>query len=102
MEYKFDCSFNELFAQLAYYRLEDFRLLFKIGVGMFEDYSTILVSYVGSHYQFEGCLLPKKEQSEQSNCIIEQLLRRGADPDGNCSWVTPLQIGNLEDNLYSA
>ncbi|PMD32285.1 hypothetical protein L207DRAFT_640105 [Hyaloscypha variabilis F] len=96
-EYEFDCSFIELFAQLAYYRWEDFRLLFKLGVGMFEDYSNILISHVASHYLCEGCRLAKKEQSEQPNCIIEQLLRRGADPDGNCSWVTPLQIAVFTD-----
>ncbi|PMD14903.1 hypothetical protein NA56DRAFT_734756 [Hyaloscypha hepaticicola] len=86
--YEFNCSFIEIFAQLAFYRMEDPRLLLMLGKGVFNP-SKVLIAHVGSHYKCEECLSTGEKQGD---CIVKRLLERGADPNGTGYFVTPLQI----------
>ncbi|KAE9372923.1 hypothetical protein N431DRAFT_467149 [Stipitochalara longipes BDJ] len=91
--YEFDCSFIEIFAQLAFYRMEDLRLLLVLGEGMF-DPSKVLIAYVGSHYNCDECLSTEKKQGD---CIVKRLLEGGADPNATGYFVTPLQVAVFTD-----
>ena len=85
-QYELNCSFIEIFAQLACYQFEYLDILLTLGSGMY-DPSKVLVAHVGSHFQCESCI---PEQGD--SCIIKRLLEEGADPNGSGHWVTPLQI----------
>ena len=82
--YKFDGSIIEIFAQLAFEASDIFRLLLEHGTGLF-DPSAILLLSVGCH----ECN-PNSDCSKY--CLVERLLKLGADPNMTGCWVTPLQI----------
>jgi hypothetical protein len=60
---------------------ENLRLMLEYGAGLF-DPSEVLVLFTGSH----------DHESEDGSCLVEQLLRAGANPNGKTYRTTPLQI----------
>ena len=84
-----DCEFFEdtileVFARLAYNRVDEFKLLLEYGTGLF-DPSQILLLYTGNHYHDIHC-------DGHEYCLIERLLEYEADPNMKGYLVTPLQI----------
>lgn len=91
-KYVFDCSIIDIFAQLAFCRMEAFCLFLRLGDGIFNP-SQVLITHLESHYRCDACLLFAEEKEA---CIINWLLEQGADPNGACYYMMPLQIAVYE------
>ena len=83
-DYIFDGSIIEVFAQLAFYWADVFKLLLEYGTGLF-DPSRVLLLFIGSHDH-------NLKEDCDGYCPAERLLELGADPNVIGHQVTPLQI----------
>ena len=89
--YIFDGSIIEVFAQLAEWSEDPFRLLLNHGAGLF-DCSKVLLLYMNSHE-------PLNEPNCQEDCLLRRLLELGADPNSRGSRITPLQIAVVSKDV---
>jgi hypothetical protein len=92
------CQFSEdtileVFAQLAYDRVDEFKLLLEYGTGLF-DPSQILLLYTGNHCHEIHC-------DGHEYCLMERLLEYEADPNVKGYQVTPLQITAANGDFQS-
>ena len=83
----FKGSLIEVFAQLAIWSIDAFKVLIEVGAGLF-DPSIALLLYIGGHahsaqYDCDGF------------CPVQRLLELGADPNLRGYRITPLQIATF-------